>query len=347
MPISAAIAGLSGSGTVLFAAAHFASGPAHPQAGDEAADQAASAGSQTAPQPAPAQPPEGPVRRLTAEEAVAMALENNLGLRADRLDPQIQDLNVASARAAFTPELFSTIRTTSDESPSSSFLAGAAETITDDRFSSNLGVRQNVPWGGGTEVTAVFRSAQNLRPNSPVRIAGVEVGKVTSVEPLAESQDSGGVGSTGATANGSGAVVKMEIDDEGLPLKEDARFELKPRLFLEGNLFVDLSPGSPGAPEADDGYTFPVQQTATSVQLDQVLTTLQSDVRTDLQILLDQFGNAGAPDRHQCELRRDEEAVCQDQDDDRDQLEGNHQCIVHGRRPPLLLPAGVWDSRSV
>lgn len=78
-----------------------------------------------------------------------MALENNLGLRADRLEPQIQDLNVASARTAFTPEFFSTIRSTSNESPSSSFLAGAAETITDDRFSSNLGVRQNVPWGGG------------------------------------------------------------------------------------------------------------------------------------------------------------------------------------------------------
>ena len=37
---------------------------------------------------------------------------------------------------------------------------------------SYLAFTKNVPWGGGTEVTAVFRSAQNLRPNSPVRIAG-------------------------------------------------------------------------------------------------------------------------------------------------------------------------------
>ena len=37
----------------------------------------------------------------------------------------------------------------------------------------------------------------------------------------------------------------MEIDDEGLPLKEDSTFELKPRLFLEGNLFVNVRPGSP------------------------------------------------------------------------------------------------------
>ena len=68
--------------------------------------------------------------------------------------------------------------------------------------------------------------------------------------------------------------------------------KLRPRLFLEGNLFVDLKPGSPNAPEADDGHTFPVGQTAVAVQLDQVLTTLQADVRADLQILLDEFGNA-------------------------------------------------------
>ena len=64
---------------------------------------------------------------------------------------------------------------------------------------------KNVPWGGGTEVSAVFNSAQNLRPNSPVRIAGVEVGKVTKVEPLAESDSSDGDGATGSTASGRAA----------------------------------------------------------------------------------------------------------------------------------------------
>ncbi len=152
---------------------------------------------------------------------------------------------------------------------------------------------KKVPWGGGTEVSAVFRSAQNLRPNSPVRIAGVEVGKVTKVEPLADSDANDGVGTTGSTANGSGAVVTMEIDDEGLPLKEDARFELKPRLFLEGNLFVNVSPGSPSAPVADGDYVFPPQQTDNTVQLDQVLTDVfQADARRELQVFLDQFGNA-------------------------------------------------------
>ena len=84
----------------------------------------------------------------------------------------------------------------------------------------------------------------------------------------------------------------MELDESALPLHEDATMKLRPRLFLEGNLFVDLKPGSPNAPEADDGHVFPAAQTAVAVQLDQVLTTLQADVRTDLQILLDEFGNA-------------------------------------------------------
>ena len=84
----------------------------------------------------------------------------------------------------------------------------------------------------------------------------------------------------------------MEVQSNALPLREDATFKLRPRLFLEGNYFVDMRPGSPNAPEIDDGHTFPVNQTAYSVQLDKVLTTLQGDVRADLQIFLNQFGNA-------------------------------------------------------
>ena len=157
---------------------------------------------------------------------------------------------------------------------------------------------KKVPWGGGTEVTAVFNSAQNLRSNSPVRIAGVEVGKVTKVEPLAGSETAGSeeAGDEEAASGTvqTGAVVTMELNDDGLPLKEDATFSLRPRLFLEGNLFVDVRPGSPSAPTVDyDDYTFPATQTQNYVQLDEILTgSLQTDSRKDLQILLDQFGSA-------------------------------------------------------
>ena len=167
-----------------------------------------------------------------------------------------------------------------------------------------LAFTKQLPWGDAYEVRAVFASAQNLRPDSPVRIAGVDVGKVTTVEPLtaaesdevsAQTAQAGGgeqPPSTGEAPVQQAALVTMELEEDALPLREDATFKLRPRLFLEGNYFVDMEPGSPNAPTTDDGHTYPVNQTAYSVQLDEILTTLQGDVRSDLQLFLDQLGNA-------------------------------------------------------
>ena len=105
-----------------------------------------------------------------------------------------------------------------------------------------------------------------------MRIAGVEVGKVKSVEGMEGS---------------NGAVLVMELNDAALPLHEDATAKIRPRIFLEGNFFVDLKPGTPGAPVLDSGDTIKITQTATPVQLDEVLTSLQSDSREDLKALLD------------------------------------------------------------
>jgi len=159
---------------------------------------------------------------------------------------------------------------------------------------------KSLPWGSKYEVQGVFESAGNVRPNSQVRIAGVEVGKVTTIENLAAGESQVAEANapeeteSGESAPSTAAVITMELDESALPLHTDATMKLRPRLFLEGNLFVDLKPGSPNAPEAEDGYVFPVGQTSLAVSLDEVLTTLQSDVRTDLQILLDQLGNAFA-----------------------------------------------------
>jgi phospholipid/cholesterol/gamma-HCH transport system substrate-binding protein len=136
-----------------------------------------------------------------------------------------------------------------------------------------LGWTKELPLRSHYELRAAFATSNNLRPGSPVRIAGVEVGKVTEVE-----------------RNDGGALVTMRIDDEGRPVHADATAKIRPRIFLEGNFFVDLTAGSPSAPELDDGATIPVQQTATPVQLDEVLTALQSDTREDLKVLLREYG---------------------------------------------------------
>jgi ABC-type transporter Mla subunit MlaD len=84
----------------------------------------------------------------------------------------------------------------------------------------------------------------------------------------------------------------MEIDKKGLPIHKDATVKIRPRIFLEGNFFVDLQPGTPGAPTLGDGDTLPIAQASTPVQLDQVLTALQQDTRKQLQSLLDNYGKA-------------------------------------------------------
>jgi len=136
---------------------------------------------------------------------------------------------------------------------------------------------KKVPFTEGFKVNAVFESANSIRARSPVRIAGVNVGTVTAVEQYEDTDM---------------AVVEMEIQDSGLPIHKDATMKIRPRIFLEGNFFVDLQPGTPGAPTVEDGDTIRVTQTAVPVQLDQVLTALQSDTREDLKTLLSEFGRA-------------------------------------------------------
>ncbi len=160
-----------------------------------------------------------------------------------------------------------------------------------------LAFNKKLPWSHGYTVKAVFTTAMNVRVKSPVRIAGVNVGEVTGIQHLTSSDPAYSslvsTSSQGKAPSGRAAsVVTMQINDLGRPIKTDATFRLRPRLFLEGNLFVDVHPGSPSAPEAPDGYVFPVTQTSTSVQLDQILTTLQYPVRKDLQVFLHNFGDA-------------------------------------------------------
>jgi virulence factor Mce-like protein len=140
-----------------------------------------------------------------------------------------------------------------------------------------LGFTKSIPFRHHYTVNGVFRTANNIKPGSFVRIAGVNVGKVESVDRVDGDGDK------------QAAVVKMRIDKRGLPIHKDASMAIRPRIFLEGNFFVDLKPGSPSAPTIGDGDTIPINQTSAPVQLDQILTSLQGDTRRQLQQLLDEL----------------------------------------------------------
>jgi phospholipid/cholesterol/gamma-HCH transport system substrate-binding protein len=144
-------------------------------------------------------------------------------------------------------------------------------------LASFFGFTKYNPFANPYTLTAVFRSANNIKPNAPVRIAGVNVGKVTGISAIP-----GGQGA---------AKVTMQISKQGLPIHRDATAKIRERIFLEGNEFVDLQPGSPASPiiKKGSGYTIPIQQTATPVQFDQLLTALQSDTRKNLQGFLKEY----------------------------------------------------------
>jgi virulence factor Mce-like protein len=139
-----------------------------------------------------------------------------------------------------------------------------------------LAFTKHVPFTSyGYEVHATFANSANIAKNSPVRIAGVEVGKVIASE-----------------RDGDATRVSFTVDGSGRPIHDDAFAAIRPRIFLEGNFFIELDPGSPSAPEMDSGGTIPVSRTSTAVQIDEVLSALQSPVRADLSRLLEGIGTA-------------------------------------------------------
>jgi ABC-type transporter Mla subunit MlaD len=127
----------------------------------------------------------------------------------------------------------------------------------------------------GYQLKATFSNGVNIATNSPVRIAGVDVGRVISTE-----------------RDGDATTITFTVEGKGQPIHDDAFAAIRPRIFLEGNFFVDLSPGSPSAPELGSGDTIPVSRTSTWVQIDEVLTALQAPVRADLSHLLEGYGTA-------------------------------------------------------
>jgi ABC-type transporter Mla subunit MlaD len=127
----------------------------------------------------------------------------------------------------------------------------------------------------GYQLKATFSNGVNISANSPVRIAGVDVGRVIGVE-----------------RDGDATTVTFTVEGKGRPIHDDAFAAIRPRIFLEGNFFVDLAPGSPSAEELDSGDTIGVSHTSTWVQIDEVLTALQAPVRADLSRLLESYGTA-------------------------------------------------------
>jgi phospholipid/cholesterol/gamma-HCH transport system substrate-binding protein len=131
-----------------------------------------------------------------------------------------------------------------------------------------------VTFGGPTpfraqsyQVKVPFYEATQLAEQSDVRISGVNVGKVQSID---------------LAPNGRQALATVNIDDQYAPLPESTRAILRTKTLL-GETYIELTPGSREGPELADGGTLPTANVAQSVQLDEIFRTFDEETRTAFQ----------------------------------------------------------------
>ena len=124
------------------AAIVFTSVSAFGQSGQPSLSSAAQAAARAA-----AQEPAESLRRLTIDEAVTSGLEQNLGIRIQRYDPQIQDTSIWQARSFWAPQLSATLAKNSADQPVTSILSGTQPVVTTGTFSSGLTLAETLPWG--------------------------------------------------------------------------------------------------------------------------------------------------------------------------------------------------------
>jgi phospholipid/cholesterol/gamma-HCH transport system substrate-binding protein len=125
------------------------------------------------------------------------------------------------------------------------------------------------------ELKAEFSDAQAVTPGQgqSVRIAGVKVGDITKVDVV----------------NGR-AQVTMQLDPKyGKRVHTDATALLRPRTGLK-DMFIELEPGSKGAPKMEEKGVIPASNTAPDVDPDEVFSALDSDTRAYLQLLINGGG---------------------------------------------------------
>lgn len=140
---------------------------------------------------------------------------------------------------------------------------------------SGTGARRPLVDDGEYTATVVMTDVDNLVQAGQVQIAGVKVGLVRSVRELP----------------GEGVEVEFALDDEIAPLHEGARIRVGER-SLVGESYLALTDGS-GA-ELPSGTELPADAVLPSVQLTDVLASIDEDSRGQLRGLIRSLGDASA-----------------------------------------------------
>jgi outer membrane protein len=123
-------------------------------AGLEAAAQARAATSQDAPGAATA--------AMTLDDAVRRAIDNNLEMAVERLNPQTFDFTLASLRANYKPVATSSLGRRDNVRPPTNLLNPGSPNVSTMTY--NSGIAQNLRWGGGN-MSLTFNNGKVVSPD--------------------------------------------------------------------------------------------------------------------------------------------------------------------------------------
>ncbi|MBJ7593279.1 MAG: MCE family protein [Candidatus Dormibacteraeota bacterium] len=146
---------------------------------------------------------------------------------------------------------------------------------------------------GGSSHTAVadFSNVNGLTGGNEVRIGGIEVGTVQSLDVMVDSQ-----------AGKQAARVTFTVDNAHWPLRQGTSVAVRPKGVLS-NVYVDVEPGSPSAPSLGDTPRFDINHTSSPVNLDELSNVFDPSVRTSIRTQLQEgvivFGGTGIGDFNQ------------------------------------------------
>ncbi len=119
-----------------------------------------------------------------------------------------------------------------------------------------------------------FPNGLQLSEQADVRIAGVQVGRVITVQSS--------VGKADAT---------IEIASRYAPLRSDIHARLRQKTIL-GETYVQLEPGADSGPLLADGATLPRSQVEPAVTLDQILDTFNPETRAAFRLWQRSWANS-------------------------------------------------------
>ena len=139
---------------------------------------------------------------------------------------------------------------------------------------------QGLPFVPTYDVSVTVPDADGLLRGNEVRVGGLRVGIVKTVQPVS--------GPTGHPV----ARLLLQLDKQIEPIRSDTTLIVRPRSPL-GLKYLQLTPGKRGAPLAPYA-TLPLSRARTPVELTDVLNSLNAPTRSNLRVVLTALGDGFA-----------------------------------------------------